>query len=183
MARKLLQRPRGRIRKNFRPWILALVVMIFVALGLSIYEAQNSGGYFWRLFNKDRNRYGKDAYVVAMNAAVPGAAKDLQTSYHGIIEDAKSAVISIDAVFQAQTANPGDATANFARIGSGVIIDPRGYALSSLHVVEGASSMKATVYSQAGALEYPLKIVKATRALIWSFCGYRGTGLSPCQPG
>ena len=51
--------------------------------------------------------------------------------------------------------------------------------MSSLHVVDGASSLKATVYGPAGALEYPLKIVKGIGLPIWSFCGYRGTGLSP----
>ena len=165
--------------KNFKPWILALVVMIFLALGLSIYESQNSGGYVWRLFNKNPSPYGKDAYVVALNAATPGSAKDLQTSYHSIIEETRAAVVSIDAVFQNQNNNAGDPVANFARIGSGVIIDPRGYALSSLHVVQGASSMKATVYGQAGALEYPLKIVKADKASDLVLLRIQGNGPFP----
>ncbi|MCG6534205.1 MAG: trypsin-like peptidase domain-containing protein, partial [Syntrophales bacterium LBB04] len=88
--------------------------------------------------------------------------KALQSSYHGIIETVRPAVISIDTVVQdPNNPNPGEPNPNYNRIGSGVIIDPRGYCLSSLHVVAGSTNMKATVYSQGGAAEYPLKIVKA----------------------
>ncbi len=69
--------------------------------------------------------------------------------------------------------------ANYARIGSGVIIDPRGYTLSSLHVVNGASSLKATVYSPAGALEYPLKIVKGERTSDLVLLRIQGDGPFP----
>jgi serine protease Do len=159
------EKPLERCPSNFKPWILALVVMAIVTLGWSIYEAQKRGGYFGRLFNKERLLDGKVGYgsQSALTTAVPGAVRALQSSYHGIIETIRPAVISIDAVTQAQNANPGDSVANYTRIGSGVIIDPRGYVLSSLHVVDGASSLKATVYSPAGALEYPLKIVKGDR--------------------
>jgi S1-C subfamily serine protease len=95
-------------------------------------------------------------------AATTGSAKALQSSYHGIIEQVRPAVISIDAGVQdPNNANPGDPSVNYNRIGSGIIIDPRGYALSSLHVVAGATALKATVHGQGGASEYPLKIVKA----------------------
>jgi serine protease Do len=153
-----------RCPSNFKPWILALVVMVIFTLGWAIFEAQQRGGGVGRFF-KERGweRKGKSAEQTALNAAAPGAAKALQTSYHGIIDDTRPAVISIDAVLAGQNANPGDPVANYTRIGSGVIIDPRGYTLSSLHVVEGASSLKATVYGQAGAIEYPLKIVKADK--------------------
>jgi len=138
--------------------------MVIFTLGWAIYEAQQRGGGLGQIF-KERfwERKGRSGEPTALNKAVPGSAKALQTSYHGIIEDTRPAVISIDAVVAGQNANPGDAIANYTRIGSGVIIDPRGYALSSFHVVEGASSLKATVYGQAGALEYPLKIVKADK--------------------
>ena len=112
-------------------------------------------------------------------AAVPGSARSLQTSYHSIIESVRPAVISIDAVMQDQKANAGGPIANYARIGSGVIIDPRGYTLSSLHVVDGASSLKATVYSPAGALEYPLKIVKGDRASDLVLLRIQGDGPFP----
>ena len=161
---KAASTPVPRCPSNFKPWILALVVMVIFTLGWAIYEAQQRGGGVGRFF-KGRtlagvSRYGDQA---ALTTAVPGAAKALQTSYHGIIDDTRPAVISIDAVVQGQNANPGDPVANYARIGSGVIIDPRGYTLSSLHVVEGASSLKATVYGPAGAIEYPLRIVKADK--------------------
>jgi len=151
--------------RNFKLWIFVLGAMVLLTFIWSFYEKQTGGGYLGRFFIKDRNRdvNGRDFDQTALNKAVPGSAKALQTSYHGIIEDTRPAVISIDAVVAGQNANPGDAVANYNRIGSGVIIDPRGYALSSLHVVEGASSLKATVYGQAGALEYPLKIVKGDK--------------------
>jgi S1-C subfamily serine protease len=156
--------PLERCSKNFKPWILALVVMVIFTLGWAIYEAQQRGGGVGKLFTEHFwERKGKVGEKTALNAALPGSAQSLQTSYHGIIEDTRPAVISIDAVIKSQNTDPGDPSANYTRIGSGVIIDPRGYALSSLHVVEGASSLKATVYTQAGALEYPLKIVKADK--------------------
>ena len=169
-----------RCPKNFKPWILALAVMVILTLGWAIYEAQQRGGQFGRLF-KGRTLNGASGYgdQTALNTAVPGAAKALQTSYHGIIDDTRPAVISIDAVVRDQNANPGDPVANYARIGSGVIIDPRGYALSSLHVVEGASSLKATVYGQAGALEYPLKIVKADKTSDLVLLRIQGDGPFP----
>ena len=111
--------------------------------------------------------------------AVPGSARSLQTSYHNIIESVRPAVISIDAVMQDQNANAGGPIANYTRIGSGVIIDPRGYTLSSLHVVNGASSLKATVYSPAGALEYPIKIVKGDRASDLVLLRIQGDGPFP----
>ena len=142
--------PLERCPSNFKPWILALVVMVLLTLGWAVYEAQQRGGGVARLF-KGRTLDGVGGYgdPTALNTAVPGSAKALQTSYHGIIDDTRPAVISIDTVIQGQNANPGDPIANYTRIGSGVIIDPRGYTLSSLHVVEGASSLKATVYGQA----------------------------------
>jgi S1-C subfamily serine protease len=160
---KTASTPVEQCPNNFKPWILALVVMVIFTLGWAIYEAQQRGGGFGRFF-KGRISGGNGGYSeqTALNAA-PSSAKALQTSYHGIIDDTRPAVISIDAVIQGQNANTGDPNASYTRIGSGVIIDPRGYTLSSLHVVEGASSLKATVYGQGGALEYPLKIVKADK--------------------
>jgi S1-C subfamily serine protease len=178
---KTAQTPVERCPSNFKPWILALVVMAILTLGWTIYEAQKRGGYFGRFFKErtwdDPGGYGKQS---ALNtAAVPGSARSLQTSYHSIIESVRPAVISIDAVIQDQNPNIGGPIANWARIGSGVIIDPRGYTLSSLHVVDGASSLKATVYSQAGALEYPIKIVKGDRASDLVLLRIQGDGPFP----
>jgi S1-C subfamily serine protease len=175
------QKPSESCPKNFKPWILALVVMVLFTLGWSVFEAQKEGGYFGRFF-KGRPRVDEDGRGLppGMNAAaVPGSAKALQSSYHEIIESIRPAVISIDAVRMDQIANPGEPIANYARIGSGVIIDPRGYALSSLHVVDGATSLKATVYGPAGALEYPLKIVKGDRASDLVLLRIQGDGPFP----
>ncbi len=177
---KTSQKPEEHCTKNFKPWILALVVMVLITLGWSIYEAQKRGGYFGRLF-RGGNLAGRGGYgdTSALNTTAPGTAKGLQSSYHGIIDSVRPAVISIDAVTQVQSANPADTDANYARIGSGVIIDPRGYALSSMHVVNGASSLKATVYSPTGALEYPLKIVKADQASDLVLLRIQGDGPFP----
>jgi len=176
------EKPQEHCPSNFKPWILALVVMAIVTLGWSIYEAQKRGGYFGRLFNKERIWEGKIGTQSALTTAAPGSVRALQASYHDIIENIRPAVISIDSVIQAQNANPGDPVANYARIGSGVVIDPRGYVLSSLHVVDGASSLKATVYSPAGALEFPLKIVKGDRASDLVLLRIQGDGPFPHAP-
>ncbi len=174
------QTPVERCPSNFKPWILALVVMAILTLGWTIYEAQKRGGYFGRFF-KERtwDNMGGRADPSALNTAVPGSARSLQTSYHSIIESVRPAVISIDAVMPDQKANAGGPIANYARIGSGVIIDPRGYTLSSLHVVNGAASLKATVYSPAGALEYPIKIVKGDRTSDLVLLRIQGDGPFP----
>lgn len=138
---------------NSKHWILALA-MVVVALGCLVYELQRRSRWVG-------NALDGEGESVALN--MPGSAKALQSSYHDIIENIRAAVISIDAITSAKNANVGDAGTNYARIGSGVIIDPRGYALSSLHVVDAASSLKATVYGPAGALEYPVKVVKSDR--------------------
>ncbi len=146
-----------------------------------VYEAQKRGGYLGRLF-KERtwdNMAGRVDPSALNTAPVPGSARSLQTSYHSIIESVRPAVISIDAVMQDQNANAGGAIANYTRIGSGVIIDPRGYTLSSLHVVNGASSLKATVYSPTGALEYPIKIVKGDRTSDLVLLRIQGDGPFP----
>ena len=175
------QRPSQSCPKNFKPWIWALAVMVLFTVGWCVYEAQKRGGYFGRFF-KGRTWEDKDQRGVpsALNtAAVPGSARSLQTSYHSIIESVRPAVISIDAVRQDQNANPGWPIANYSRIGSGVIIDPRGYALSSMHVVDGASSLKATVYSPSGALEYPIKVVKGDRTSDLVLLRIQGDGPFP----
>jgi S1-C subfamily serine protease len=140
---------------NFKPWVLALVVMVIITLAWSVYEAQQRGRGIGRFFG------GRgEGEQTALETATPAPAKALQSSYHNIIDGVKPAVISIDAVVPDPNANAADPVAKYARIGSGVIIDPRGYVLSSLHVVDGASSLKATVYGPAGAMEYPIKVVK-----------------------
>jgi len=145
--------PAARSTQNSKMWGLALA-MVVVALGCLVYELQRRSQWVG-------NAVDGEGEPVALN--MPGSAKALQSSYHDIIGNIRAAVISIDAVAQDKNANIGDPGANYARIGSGVIIDPRGYALSSLHVVDGASSLKATVCGPAGALEYPVKVVKSDR--------------------
>ena len=56
--------------KNFKPWILALVVMALLTLGWSVYEAQKRGGDFGRFF-RERTWEGKvgSADQSALNTA------------------------------------------------------------------------------------------------------------------
>ena len=49
---KTAQTPSERYLSNFKPWILALVVMAILTLGWTIYEAQKRGGYVGRLFKE-----------------------------------------------------------------------------------------------------------------------------------
>jgi S1-C subfamily serine protease len=168
--------------KNFKPWIVALVVMALLTLGWAIYEKQKRGGGFGRLFGERTlvGNIGSPKLSAQNTAAVQGSANALQSSYHSIIERVRPAVISIDAGVQdPNNANPGDPTVNYNRIGSGFIIDPRGYALSSLHVVAGATVLKATVYGPGGASEFPLKVVKADSASDLVLLRIQGDGPFP----
>ena len=77
-------------------------------------------------------------------------------------------------------ANPGDPIANYTRIGSGVIIDPRGYALSSLHVVDRCIFPEGHgLRSGEERSEYPLKIVKADQASDLVLLRIQGDGPFP----
>jgi S1-C subfamily serine protease len=80
----------------------------------------------------------------------------------------RPAVISVDAAMRTQQSSvnqgavvPLATDITYTKIGSGVVIDPRGYVLSSYHVIAGAEALKATIYGPGGANEYPLKMVKA----------------------
>ncbi|KJJ83152.1 magnetosome protein MamE, partial [Candidatus Omnitrophus magneticus] len=82
----------------------------------------------------------------------------------------RPSLISIDAAVPAVATRPGTPAIaphnleqpTYNRAGSGVIIEPRGYVISSLHVIAGAKSLKATVYGPKGANTYSLKIVNSS---------------------
>ncbi|MEI6704852.1 MAG: trypsin-like peptidase domain-containing protein, partial [Deltaproteobacteria bacterium] len=119
-------------------------------------------------------------------AQAPGAVGEVQTSYHGLIDAVRPAVVSIAAAMRnvpnvaTQGMNdPFPADVAFNRIGSGVIIDPRGYLLSSYHVIAGAEALKATVYGPGGATEYPLKMVKGDLRTDMALLRIQGSGPFP----
>ncbi|MBF0473313.1 MAG: trypsin-like peptidase domain-containing protein, partial [Nitrospirae bacterium] len=160
--------------------------MAVLTLGWTIIESYKDGGIVRSLFdvNEMKGHISESATDIhsmsptSRSALVAPQASQLQTSYHSIIDLVRPAVVSIDAAVTAPApqqavtvpdmggdpsliaANP---VVNYTRVGSGVIIDPKGYILSSLHVVIQADSLKATVYDANGAREYPVKIVNADK--------------------
>ena len=159
---------------NHKPWVWGLVVMALMTVVWAVYEGSQQDGYVKRFVSKRSSAgqgNGVPLPVASSNvlplALTPGAVGDVQTSYHGLIDTVRPAVVTIAAaVGNAPTVagqggvEPLPADINFNRIGSGVIIDPRGYLLSSYHVIAGAEALKATVYGPGGTTEYPLKMVK-----------------------
>ncbi|MDH4100203.1 MAG: trypsin-like peptidase domain-containing protein [Nitrospirota bacterium] len=176
--------------KNYMPWIWTLVVMAVLTIAWASYESyKKEGKFFKQFFSGDRGDSSRhsDGAALHQTGKIQEPVEKLQQSYHTIIEEVRPAVISIDAAVQdgQQAAAPmGDAMAgmpvvNFTRIGSGVIIDPDGFALSSYHVVANASTLKATVYTAGGAVEYPVKIVKADPATDLVLLRIQGNGQLP----
>ncbi|HIJ81799.1 MAG TPA: hypothetical protein HPP76_08835, partial [Desulfuromonadales bacterium] len=166
-----LQQPINKCPQNYKPWIWTLVVMAAITTAWAVYEGFQKDGYFTNAFNRGQNKapeWGSKKFALQSAGVAPEQVKGLQTSYHSIIDSVRPAVITIDAVGNTQVAGtlppeiePEIPVAAFARVGSGVIIEPRGYVLSSYHVIAGSESLKATVYGPGGALQYPIKLVKA----------------------
>ena len=194
-----IQHPDQKCSKNYKPWIWTLVVMALVTVVWALYEGSQQEGYVNNFLTKGqiaKNTDSAAALPVAFTAAVdpnvvltaqaPGAVGDVQTSYHSIIDAVRPAVVSIDAAMKTvpTAANQGiiDPMPNdvaFNKIGSGVIIDPRGYILSSYHVIAGAEALKATLYGPGGAKEYPLKMVKGDLRTDMALLRIQGTGPFP----
>ncbi len=149
--------------QNYKPWIWTLLLMAVLTLGWTVYESYQEGGIVKTFMESD------DIGATAqdrMNGMYSGGAmvpvKNMQDTYHGIIDHVRPAVISIDAGM----ANPQNAVVagmKFTRAGSGVIIGPRGFVLSSLHVVAGAKALRASVYNPNGAKYYQLKVVNVDK--------------------
>ena len=188
-----VQHPEQRCSRSFKPWIYTLVAMALVTVVWAMYEGSQQEGYIDTFLSKGQAAKSQGPATggggqYAMKAAqAPGPAGDLQTSYHGIIDMVRPAVISVDAAMK--TAQPGANQAgvidalpndiNFNKIGSGVIIDPRGFVLSSYHVIAGAEALKATVYGPGGATEYPLKLVNADLRTDMALLRIQGPGPFP----
>ena len=202
-TKSTIQQPDHRCSKNYKPWIWALVVMAIVTLVWALYEGSQQEGYVNNFLNRGQSAQKETAQNSASSASAvalpvagtangvqvaqaPGAVGDVQTSYHSIIDSVRPAVISIDAAMKntPTAANQGmiDPLPNdvaFNKIGSGVIIDPRGYVLSSYHVIAGAEALKATLYGPGGAKEYPLKMVKGDLRSDMALLRIQGTGPFP----
>lgn len=156
--------------KSFKPWIVTLVILALITLGWVIIENYREGGIVWKLLEHDDVRRAfKNNNVGSTTGYKPvdlPTANAVQGSYHAIIEAVRPGVISIDVALTGIGQQPeviDGPVMNYNRVGSGVIISDNGYVLSSWHVIEGATSVKGTVYSAGGAKEYPLKLVNVDR--------------------
>ena len=171
-----VQKPEHSCHRNYKPWIWVLVALSLVTVAWALYEGGKQDGEVNNFISRG-TKAGRPNTAGAIPAAgvssvplaaAPGAAGEIQSSYHGIIDAVRPAVVSITAAMKnvPNVANQGvihplPADVAFTRIGSGVIIDPRGYLLSSYHVIVGAEALKVTVYGPGGATEFPLTLVKA----------------------
>jgi S1-C subfamily serine protease len=167
--------------RSYKPWVWTLVIMALLTLGWALYEGYQEGGPVHFLLERDSSdllRKGKDyAGMLQSGSVVAAPVQTLQGSYHQIIENVRPAVISIDAVItQMPMNNAGMPEINYKRIGSGVIISPRGYALSSYHVIERANALRAIVYGREGAHEFPLKVVNAYKNTDLALLRIKGDG-------
>jgi S1-C subfamily serine protease len=160
-----------------------LLLLAVLILGWVIFESYRDGGSVARLFGRSdagkmlqNQGKGNGEYYNTVNLPMVNT---MQDSYHTIIDVVRPALVSIDVAVTSPAAedvplgnmnpvqnpvgggNPvaGAPLANYTRVGSGVIIAGEGYVLTSYHVIEGATAMKATVYGPGGANDYPLKVV------------------------
>ena len=178
--------------RSFKPWILTLFLLALLTLGWVVFESYRGGGIVGRMFGHDGEKLAdkaKDDTAFSSIANLP-VVNTMQDSYHTIIDIVKPALVSIDVAVQAPAevenvpgggANPvaGAPVTNYTRVGSGVIIADKGYVLTSYHVVEGATAMKATVYGPGGANDYPLKLVNLDRTTDLALLRLLGDGPFP----
>lgn len=170
------QQTQAACPKSFKPWIFTLIALALLILAWVVYESYRDGGIAARLLGGDELQKAMQKpdsttsdYYHAIDLP---AVNTMQDSYHAIIEHVRPAIVSIDVAVAAPAepeperspvagANPvaGAPVANYSRVGSGVIIADKGYVLTSYHVIEGATAMKATVYGPGGANDYALKVV------------------------
>ena len=173
--------------KNYKPWIIALVVMALLTIAWALAEKYKlKPGDIPHLFsrigkgalngdngdNGDNGEPGTSSQTT-LAAGIPEPVRGIQNSYHAVVDIVRPAVVHIRAIsnapgLQIQARQPLDPQAGenipvFMSVGSGVIIDPRGFTLSNYHVIRGATDLKATVYTPAGEKEYDVKVVKEDR--------------------
>ncbi len=173
---------------KYKPWILALVVMGLVTVIWALFESSKHNfdltPEFMSKGSKSRDKSSSDASAVAnvvpVGLQTPGAVGNIQTSYHSIVDQIRPTVISIEIdkknVLPANQGLLEPVEIPFEKVASGVIIDPRGYVLTSYHRIAGAIELKATLYGPGGAKDYPLKMVKGDLASDMALLRIQGTG-------
>ncbi|MBF0520017.1 MAG: trypsin-like peptidase domain-containing protein [Nitrospirae bacterium] len=169
------EQPRASCPKSFRPWIWTLVLLAVLTLAWAFYESYKEGGIVRNILETDdvskmvKLKKSSPYDRVALTEPVG----QVQTSYHDIIDKVRPAVISIDVVLEPNPQTPVafqvpelvaiQQPLTYTRVGSGVIVEPTGYVLTSYHVIDGAKTMKGTVYLPGGGKEYKLKVVNVNK--------------------
>ncbi|MCG6552102.1 MAG: trypsin-like peptidase domain-containing protein [Candidatus Magnetominusculus sp. LBB02] len=197
------QQPQVSCPRSFKPWIWTLVILASITLGWTLFESYREGGIVKNLIETDdikkviNSKLGKpDVPNKYYNTvAGPTVVNTVQDSYHNIIETVRPALISIDVIVsspqppeqaaagQNQTVPNlvvgGMPVVNYTRVGSGIIVEPTGFVLTSFHVIEGAASFKGTVYGAGGAKEYPMKVVNVDKSTDLALLRIQGDGPFP----
>ena len=186
--------PAAVCTRNYKPWIMALVAMSIATIVWALYEGSQHDEYINAFISR------KGGVAQSTTQAAPGTASipavqvaavvgTVQMSYHQLIDSVRPAVVSIEAAVPSAQTAPGQAGTGlfpadiaFNRIGSGFIIDSRGYVLSSYHVIVGAEALKATLYGTGGAMAYPLKLVKGDLRSDLALLRIQGSGPFPTAP-
>ncbi|MBF0343182.1 MAG: trypsin-like peptidase domain-containing protein [Nitrospirae bacterium] len=193
-----IEHPVESCPRSYKPWIWTIVIMAVLTLGWATYESYQKGSIVRKLIESDdykKMAKGKMSGFYNTAGATYAKGKISQKTYHDVIDAVRPALVGIDvAVGGAQNIqapdpnnlnnnnvnpNEGEPTVNYTRIGSGVIIEPSGYVLSSYHVVSGAVAMKATVYIDEGARDYQLKIVNVDKENDLALLRLQGPGPFP----
>ncbi|KPA19048.1 magnetosome protein MamEO [Candidatus Magnetomorum sp. HK-1] len=109
--------------------------------------------------------------------------QDLQESINQSIASVRPSIVNVTAR-KKETAGDNLTPIWYNSIGSGIIIDSRGYILSNYHVVENASSINVTLW-QSGQSQYSAKILKQDPAqdLVVLSIQTNGEKLIPAQTG
>jgi len=167
--------------KNYKPWVWTLILMAILTLGWVTFENYQEGGIVKALVESDDYKVAaqKKMANIYNTGGLPTPARNMQETYHDIIEKVRPSIVSIDAATGDPQMGADVPEVNYTRIGSGVIVDPEGFVLSSLHIVLGATALKATVYGPQGAMNYPLKVVNVDKNADLALFRILGTGPFP----
>jgi len=109
--------------------------------------------------------------------------QDLQESINQSIASVRPSIVNVTAR-KKETAGDNNTSVWYNSIGSGIIIDSRGYILSNYHVVENASSINVKLWNSTQT-QYDAKIIKQDQSqdLVILSIKTNGENLIPAQTG